>query len=555
MRYYTGLLVLLMVLFSTTSKSQSGNWFSSVTSGNIRYTVNDADAPLKDNTGKYITIVYLENLGFEKIGQNSNQEDVDWLLSQGYRVIELNYADHANAISPNINQDIIKINDAIASGSFCGKNNGSQYQSYILFEGYRIKRNVPYFVDDPSVYNYPSSYTVGDSLRMDFVYPANTKEDVPVVLSFSYSNSYAGAGNQNLRLLLGYTLAGFDDSFLEGAPAMGTAWAIADHPKYCPWGNGKPANGANDTYKSYMVNPDAAQKVKSAVRTLRALGDGLGLSGKVGIYGFSRGSSAGAMAVGDKYDEDLENVGFHIGVSDDVQAAALGPGVFDFTQIYNQRDDGDKNLEGRCPWAWGPLEENYDLWYSMGASSLVETSASAPVFFFYNTDDSHHYQDQITHFKKKLESLKIPVSTLVNYGSGHAVPQTHDALQKLYDFFTEYLSPPSLKIKNDTTSTKVTPPFENKSEASSGMKLSVFPNPVHNVLQVQFTTTAPGLVQISILNMNGTLLSSTSTYLSTVGVNRESIQMTGLNLNQGPFLVTVILNGEQRTRKFIKILS
>jgi len=443
----------VLLLISVSSWASSGKWISKISGGEITYKVTESFVPVKDFAGNFITVVYLEHLGFKKIGRNRNSKNVAWLLSQGYRVVELNYKKNIKAISPAINQDIIAINDAIAEGSFCGLSDCSKYQSYVLFEGYRIARNVSYFEDNPTVYNTPKEYIIGDMLHMDIVYPANTKVAVPVILSFSYSNSFATFdskkglltdANKDQRLNLAYSLAGFNDSFLEGAPANGMAWAIADHPKYCSWVKGKPVNGANDAYKSYQTNPDAAQKVKSAIRTLRVLSDSLGLSGKIGIFGFSRGSTAGSMAIGDRSVPILENAGFNIGISDDVQAAALGPGVFDYTQIYNAVDDGDSNLEIRCPWVWGPLESNYDLWKTMGSDYLVESSATAPVLFFYNTDDDLYYQDQILHLKSKLDSFKISNSTLINYGAGHSIPQTSESLSKLYSFFNQYLTPPNV---------------------------------------------------------------------------------------------------------------
>lgn len=450
---YFALFIFLTVL-TASAGAGTGSWRSRVTGGEINWTSTEPCKPLKDAARNHLTVVYLENLNFRKIGRNSNARNVRWLLSQGYRVIELNYRKHPKALSPEINADIVAINDSIASGSFCGYRNCSRYQSYVLFEGYRIERNVPYFKDDPGVYNTPAEYTEGDSLHMDIVYPANPAVAVPVILSFSYSNSYATYDpqkkqltdvNKDQRLNLAYSLAGFNDSFLEGAPANGIAWAIADHPKYCPWGKGKPAGGANDTYKSFETNPDAVQKVKSAVRTLREEGERLKLSGKIGIFGFSRGSTAGSLAVGDRKVAEFENTGFHIGSSDEVQAAALGPGVFDYTQIYNFPADGDSNLETRCVWAWGPMKENYDKWQSMGAAYLVQSRATAPVFFFYNTDDEPYYQDQIAHFKRKLESVGVPTSVLSDYGRGHSVPQTAGSLKKMYAFFIQYLKAPGVE--------------------------------------------------------------------------------------------------------------
>ncbi|QDH79362.1 hypothetical protein FKX85_10070 [Echinicola soli] len=437
-----------MTQLFTPACSQTGEWISKTLNAPIHYTVRHPASPLKDYDGNFLTIVYLVNPGFEKIGGNTTKEDVKWLLEQGYRVITLDYNGHSKATSPFINKDIIAINDAMAAGVFCGLKDCSILQSYVLFDSYRIDRNVAYFKDDPTVYNFPDQYTEGDSLRMDIIYPANPKIPVPTILSFSYSNSFATydeekgvltAVNRNKRTFLPYTFAGFDDSILEGAPAVGMAWAIADHPKYCPWGKGKPSHGKNDTYKSYQTNPDAVQKVKSAIRTLRARGTALGLSEKIGIYGFSRGSTAGSLAIGDRSIPVFENAGLHREVSDKVQAAVLGPGVFDYTLIYNHADDGDDNLETRCPWAWGSLVENQEKWGAMGASYLVESQATAPTYFFYNTSDEAYYTDQIASFKKKLNSIGVPNHTLTNYGDGHAVPQKAQDLRLLYRFFGKYL--------------------------------------------------------------------------------------------------------------------
>lgn len=448
MRY---IIFLFLVICAVDCLATTGKWESKVTGNKIDYTATEAKAPVKDFAGNYVTVVYLENLNVKKIGQNSNKKDAAWLLAQGYRVIELNYAGSLHAVSPTINKDIIAINDSIAGGNFCGYKDCSHYQSYILFEGYRIARNVPYFKDDPTVYNTPEEYTSGDNLHMDIIYPANAAKAVPIILSFSYSNSYATYDaaknrltdeNKNQRLKQEYSLAAFNDSFLEGAPANGIAWAIADHPKYCPWAKGKPLDGRADTYKSYESNPDAARKVRSAVRTLRKIGNKLGLSGKIGIFGFSRGSTAGSMGIGDRKVPDIDSIGFNVGISSKVQAAALGPGVFDYTQIYNTLNDGDANWEMRCAWAWGELNKNYTKWQSMGSAYLVQSLATAPVMFFYNTDDDHYYQDQIAHFKAKLDSLHVPTSMLVNYGKGHAIPQTAASLNSLYQFFRQYLKPP-----------------------------------------------------------------------------------------------------------------
>ncbi len=92
----------------------------------------------------------------------------------------------------------------------------------------------------------------------------------------------------------------------------------------------------------------------------------------------------------------------------------------------------------------GPLADNQALWQSQGSAYLVESAATAPVLFFYNTDDEIYYQDQIAHLKAKLDSLGVPTSTLINYGKGHAIPQQETDLTRLYQFFKQYLTPPAI---------------------------------------------------------------------------------------------------------------
>ena len=543
---------LLLISFAVVSQATTGNWASNTTGGNIIYTTTDPTTPVKDFTGNYLTVVYLENLGLKKIGQNTNATDVSWLLSKGYRVIELNYANSTKAVTPTINADIIAINTALNAGLFCGLGNCSKYRSYVLFEGYRIARDISYFRDDPTVYNYITQYTAGDSLHMDIIYPANAAVAVPVVLSFSYSNSYPNYDSSSLRLTdvnkdqrlnLGNTLAGFNDSFLEGAPANGIAWAIADHPKYCPWGNGKPLNATNNkAYGSYETNPDAAQKVKSAVRTLRAAGTGLGLSGKIGIYGFSRGSTAGSMAVGDRTVAAFENAGLYTGISDDVQVAALGSGVFDYTRIFNAAESDAGSLLTNCPLGWGTLAGNYPLWQSQGSAYLAQSNASAPVIFFYNTDDALYYQDQIKQFKAKLDSLGVPTSVITNYGTGHAVPQTNVSLTQVYKFVSQYLTPPSVTTGLNDPIMKV----------NNDLQLALSPNPASVDLLLTYTLSDTGRVQVELFNLSGIILYHSENPSASTGLQHETIRLDALRIPQGFYFVKVVAYGKQEIKMFLK---
>ena len=441
MRYFT---FLLLSLWATASMAATGTWKSAVTGTPLNYTASAATAKAaKDANGKPMTVVYLENLAVQKVGQNSNADDVAWLRSHGWQVIEIDYANHAKAKAPTLNKDIIAINSSLKEGKFCGQT-CSPMRSYILMEGYRICRDVSYYKDDPTVYNYPDAYkgTEGDSLYMDIAYPANPKQAVPVLLTFSYSSSYATA-NKHKRMYLPYFWGGFNDSFVEGASAVGFAWAVCDHPKYCDWGQGKYTGGANKSLGAVEVNPDAARKVKSAVRTVRAVGRELGISGDVAVTGFSRGSTAAALAVGDGWIDSFEDAsrGRFPEESSLVQCALLGSGMFDYQSALTSSNEY-KRIKTYADATAGTT------WEQQGALATITGSNSAPTLFFHNTDDFYAdqnkdpkglYATQAATMKSKLDALGVETQTLTGYSTGHAVPQSEADLQQMYDFLTSHV--------------------------------------------------------------------------------------------------------------------
>lgn len=272
---------------------------------------------------------------------------------------------------------------------------------------------------------------------------------------------------------------------------------------------------------------------------MRALGSGLGLSGKIGIYGFSRGSTAGSMAVGDRTVQNFENAGFNIDTSDDVQVAALGSGVFDYTQIFLDAESDVGNLRTNCPLGWGPLASNYEKWRTMGSYYLIETSSSAPILFFYNTSDALYYQHQIKHFKAKLDSLGVHTSTVINYGSGHAVPQTPDSLAKVYAFFNLYLTPPSM-------ATGIANPIDQT------IPLTISPNPSTTKVQLTFSLAKVGNVQIELYDLSGMVLYRKEKHYDQIGLQTDTINLTALNLADGIYYVKLDAGGVQGTSKFVK---
>lgn len=444
-------LFLLGLLLAGFARAASGTWNSQVTGTAIGYTASSATgSAAKDADGKPMTVVYLENLGFQKIGQHTNADNVAWLRQQGWQVVELDYAHSPLAVSPALNRDIIAINSSLQSGKFCGQT-CSPSRSYILMEGYRILRDISYYQDDPTVYNYPDAYkaTAGDSLYLDLVYPASPSHAVPVLVTFSYSNSFATASNGKLtnankhkRMHLPYFWGNFKDSFVEGASAVGFAWAVCDHPKYCDWGQGKFTGGGNKSLGAIEVNPDAARKVKSGIRTVRAVGHPLGLSGDVAVTGFSRGSTAASLAVGDGWIAAYEDAsrGRFPDESSQVQCAVLGSGMFDYHSALSSSTEYTRM--STC------VSKTAMSWEQQGALATIQGSASAPTLFFHNTDDyyadQNHdpkglYATQAQLMKSRLDALGVATALLTDYSTGHAVPQTEATLLQMYNFLLSHV--------------------------------------------------------------------------------------------------------------------
>ena len=414
-------------------------WHSVTTGTEIACSIAEPERPATDYNGKVMTVVYLTNLACEKIGQYSNEENIEWLKSQGYRVIILDYGKHERSVSPYINLDIMALNKALNTGELCGAKEISTDRAYILFEGYRIRRNVAYYHDDPTVYNYPKEYATmeGDSLYMDIIYPAKPSRKVPALLSFSYSNSYAGTAQEGYtekyrhkRMFLGYTLAMFSDSFLEGAPGVGVAWAIADHPKYCDWGRGNSHNGRQKEYGSIQVAEDAARKVRSAVRTLRALGKEMGMNGEISLYGFSRGSTAASLAIGDAPHKEWQETarGLFPKESSKIQRAFLGPGIFDYSQTLPDSREY-RNMTTYCNTTAEPAK----TWQKQGGATAIKNGC-VPCFLFYNTTDDAEYGRQMDELVSLLKKSSVYYELMTDYATGHSVPHDIEQLRKMYLF-------------------------------------------------------------------------------------------------------------------------
>jgi hypothetical protein len=423
--------LLLLGIFAGASQSARAlSWTSSTTGAPITATVTEANPAVTTPA----LIIYLKNLSCERIGQEADASIIASFTSSGYRVVELDYAKHAKATAPFLNADVLKIRQEIGATTFPGSTglNAAKNKCYILCEGYRLMRNVPYFLNDPTVYSGADS---GAQLRMDIAYPSQPSRGVPTVMEYSTSNSYHG--NEDDRMNNGNAFTGTNDTILEGAPGAGIAWAMADHPKYRQW-------GSPTLYSGFEVNPDTIKKVRSSVRVLREVGASLGLSGNIAVHGFSRGASAGSLAAGDLAVPAIDSAGYSTALSSRVQAVLLGSGIYDYSHS-GGTTTGDPagtqvDIYNRYVTAWGATASNLPLWQSQGAPYYMHTAASSPVFLSYNTDDAAWYVYQSQLMATKLAALGIPYQTATGTG-GHKVTTTPATLTAIYDFFKSHSKP------------------------------------------------------------------------------------------------------------------
>jgi hypothetical protein len=417
--------LLLGILFvGLNRETHAVSWTSATTGGAITATVTEPNPVVSPPS----LIIYLKNLNCERIGQEPDASIITSFTTNGFRVVTLDYAGNTNATAPFLNADVLKIRNDIGTGVFPGSTglNAAKNKCYILCEGYRLIRNVPYYLNDPTVY---SGSDTNAELHMDIAYPSQPSRPVPIVLEYSTSNSYFG--NEDDRMNDGNAFTVTSDTILEGAPPAGIAWAMADHPKYRAW-------GSPTLYSGFEVNPDTIKKVRSSIRVLREVGATLGLSGNVVIHGFSRGSSAGSLAVGDLAVAGIDSAGYSTGLSSRAQAVLLGSGIYDYSHS-GGTTTGDPagtqvDIYSRFVTAWGATATNLAQWQTEGAPYYMATAASAPVFLSYNTDDGTFYPYQAQLMNAKLTSLSVPHQVATGTG-GHHVTTNFTTLSAIYDFF------------------------------------------------------------------------------------------------------------------------
>jgi hypothetical protein len=375
--------VLLIVLFCAVASAAPVKWESATTGTTLSGEVIDpaaSDAPLP-------TVIYLKNLSIPRLGQEADETILADLTKSGHLVLVLDYAHDAKAVSPGLNADVLKLRQDVAdpkTKSLLTDHKVDVNHLYILIEGFRLKRDVEFARDGKRV------------LGMDVMYPSKPAKPAPALMEVTCDNKdRMGAGS----------LLFCRDTLLEGGEAAGFAVAMVDHPVPPPY------KGLDDPM------PQVVERLKSAAKTLRELGPELGMSGKIGAIGFSRGAPMAAI----------------LAAQGEVQAALVHGNRFDYLDLR-----ADDPMLARFEKAWGKRDANREKWAAHGASQYL-TKDAAPMFLDTSDAESPEYRDGLAKFAKRLDDLGVEHVYQVDAdGRGHKVSTDPKTLSAVYEFFGKH---------------------------------------------------------------------------------------------------------------------
>jgi len=340
-------------------------------------------------------IIYLKNLASARVGTESDETIVRDFQQAGYRVAIFDYGNNSRARWPWLNRDLAELRAAIHRHTFLADAKLDAAHIFIVPAGCRLAREVPFARDGARV------------LAMDIVYPAKPARPVSTVLEFSCDNANR-MGNFSLQFCT--------DTLLEGAATEGFAVAMADHPVPAP-------------YKGLDAMPECAQRIKAAVRTLRAQAAQLPLDGRIVPVGFSRGSGMALMLVTTAGRPEFDSLGEHRDVSSAVQGAVVLSGRFTYLDLLPH--DG---MIPRYNAAWGDRDTHLDTWRAHGALDYLQ-APTVPLFLSINATESPDALHQMEVLRARLTAL----GSAFEYHPekeprGHRVPLAPEVLNPLLDY-------------------------------------------------------------------------------------------------------------------------
>jgi hypothetical protein len=391
------IIALLLIVAQAKGQVMKHIWESAITGGELSYEVM---VPKDAGEAARPVIIYLKNLAAERIGQEKDEAIIADFLANGQMVVVLDYAKHPKAMAPYLGRDIYKIRSDIHGKKLLGDYSTDKAHVFVVAEGCRLMRDVEFCRDGERV------------LGMDIIYPSRPKHPVGAVLEFSCDNKD--------RMGM-YSLVFCSDTILEAGASEGFAVAMADHPVAPP-------------YKGLDPMPDCGYKLKAAVRTMRGLGPKLGLNGKIGVAGFSRGSGMALLLAATNGRTKFDGKGENTGISSDIQAAVVMSGRFTYLDLL-----ADDKMIPRYEQAWGPRRDTEEIWRRAGAMSYV-TKDVAPLFLTINRTEAPDALHQMEVLRKKLDELGVKYQWMLEVeGRGHKVPLDEKILEGMYAFLKEYL--------------------------------------------------------------------------------------------------------------------
>lgn len=392
------LLCTLSVSLLTLSRLPAAEtWTSSATHQQIALEIHE---PAKPAAGPQPLVIYLENLAVPRVGTDSDSAIIADLVSQGFLVVALDYAHHPKARVPYLNRELWELREALGQKHFLGDRPLDNAQCYIIPSGDRLERNVVYYPDPVR------------TLALDIIYPAHPPHPVGTVLEFSCDN-VSRFGNGSLAIC--------HDTILDGEATEGFAVAMADHPVKAP-------------YKGIDLMPNCAWRIKAAVRTLRAEGATMGLSDKIALAGFSRGSGMALMLVTTMGHKEFEGHGAHPEASSDVQGAVVLSGRFTYLHLLP-----NDHMIPRYVKAWGEETNHLATWRQAGALDYLDRPVF-PLFLSINCTEGADAQFQMSVLRQRLTELKNPFTYLPDpEPHGHAVPLTAEVVAGMDAYFKSRL--------------------------------------------------------------------------------------------------------------------
>ena len=355
------LLTLVGAFIASSASAAVETWSSPVTGNTLDLKILD---PVATN-GPLPVIIYLENLATPRTGMESDDVILKDFCAAGYLVAVLDYRHDPHARAPFINRDLGRLRDDLRAQNLLAQYKPDAAHIFIVPEGCRLLRDAVFYQD------------TNRTLAMDIIYPSQPVRPPGALIEFSCDNQNR-MGNTSLSIC--------SDTILDAAATEGFAVAMADHPVAAP-------------YKGLDAMPECAWKIKAAVRTLRAEGTKLGLSGKIAVIGFSRGSGMALMLVTTRGKQEFEGHGANPGVSSDVQGAVVMSGRFTYLNLLP-----NDHMIPRYVKAWGARDANLDGWRRMGALDYL-TNATTPLFLSINCSEAPDALYQMTVLRQRLAEL------------------------------------------------------------------------------------------------------------------------------------------------------